>query len=390
MDALSLSAEEVSEKYDEIKNSYYENKKEEYEKEIRESDDDISTIREQVEDEIRASGQKDLMTDICIVPFIPGRPDLIGHEGGEIAESTDWEVKAIEPLRDLDVTSPDVVLANTQTGEACTIVCMPRDSTVGSALSRLMESTADLRENTVALKRQINVTVERDLIYPILVIPEKADNRARDEVEDIDDENGAEGGPYLLRVEMTDEERLGLITEIRTRTRRQTIPDGEMGEKLVDPIEVSREKHSLPNSYSFSHMIKKTSGFVRANVTAKVDSEPAKTHFSKEELTEYFHDQRNMSMSNGRDVVESLVEELLNWWLDVGLVEALSSSETKLDSSNSYRFNIDAQGYNPGKVIREIRDECEESLINEEIAILAKRRTLRDFDNEQPTLGDYS
>lgn len=383
-----LSREKVEEIYSQIENDFYRELKKEHTEEIREQEEQSGEIEDRLEREYKGSVQRDKLLDVIAAPFLPARPDDPTDDGGLITRETGWYLRAIEPLRNLDVTTADAVIANTETGEAGIITCMPRSETTKSAVERSVKATHGIRENIRAISDQINMTVERDRLYPIIVVPEKHDRRIADKIVDLESSESIRETIYLCRANLTNSETLQLVTDISTRRYDECIPDGKMGEMMEGEVDVTNETYPTPDFYPSSHNRTKTSEYAKHIVMKRLEDDCAKTHFSDKDLNDYLKKQRNVPHFDLGNSEEQMADQLIDWWKTIDLVESLTSSRTKITSGDKcFRFDVDSR--HPGKIMNAVENKCKDLILEDAIDLKAKRRVLEDFSDRQSDLDEF-
>lgn len=383
-----LSREEVEHRFRQIENDFYRERKQEYIEEIQEREEESGAIAQQQDKEHRRLSQRDKLLEITVTPFLPGLPDDDQDNGGIIAQETDWVLRAIEPLRELDVTSADALIANPSTGGIGVIVCMPRPDPVNGALERLYSATSDIRDNIHALSDHINIQVERGRIYPILVVPKKADRRAANEVEDHEESGNDKEHVYIWRVDVTSSEKIQSITSIATRDPEECILPGKIGQMLSNEVDVTEEIHPMPDFYPSSHRRTQTVKCAKHFVIKRVNDGHPKTHFAKTELRNYFANQRNIAYNEAGQLGPDLANQLLDWWMQINMVEKLSPSRTEMNSEDVFRFNVDSQ--HAGNILNAVERKYRDLSIKDEISLSAKRMVLEDFSDRQSEIGEFS
>ena len=381
MSADGLRWDQVYCQYEEVRSDQWDSRKEEYRENIEDSEwaeeSEASYYNLRAETIARDEQRKRV-----IAAF---------HRRNRIASQYGWELRGIRPLRTLDIPIVDIALGHSESGSVLGILVLRERQRPQTAITELAQAITAMRANTQLLQEDLSgMSVDDHRIEGAVVISGSSERRTVDAVETMEVGEELSEQVYLWKIIGTDEERIQAHTDIQGRSPNECLPNDDLSEPLQEGIKVAKGTHSLPDFFADSHHETIAEATVGEMVARRKRDGAQITHFSSEDMDTYL--MQVLSGSDAVDTASSMSEEMLLRWDSMGLIESLTSSQTRLDDdSDYYRYNTGTQGSKT--TIAAVRDGYTELAIDFELEVEARRRTLveiRAEDGEQRSLASYS
>ncbi|WP_435345095.1 hypothetical protein [Haloarchaeobius sp. HRN-SO-5] len=372
--------DEILDRYEAISSDYWDGVKDDHLSEIQDDEQEVDRIQTEYRNKRNESKSLTEQQKTVISGFLPGNT---------IANSTGWEFRAIEPLRNLDSESPDLVIGHPETGSILAVTMLRQRERPETAINRVTSAATTIRSNTRLLSDEINMSVDDRGVECVLIVPESADRRSAEAIEDLEGSGDLTEEIYLWKIVETDKEKIEAHTQIGSRDEDECLPDGDLGEYLSQGIEVAKSVHSLPDFFAESHHEIIAEHTVGEMVSQRKRDGGQITHFSKSDFEDYLR--TTLSHSNSANVASERAELLLKRWEEMGLIESITDGQTRLDDGSDY-YRFDTGTRTAKNTMGAVRSDYTELAVDFELNVEATRRTLREYieeNGEQASLNQF-
>ncbi len=378
MNPDELSWSEVIRVFESIRNDHYQERKEAHHENLKDEEADTGEIRSKYESEYKRLKQRSVLHTTIISAFMPE---------SRIADETGWEYKDTNPLDEVYEATPDILIGNVESGGVIILNCITERDRPHNMILELDDAADIIRSNRHTFSEEVDIDIDDDDITCVLCVPEKSDRRTEEAVRELQDSGNLSERFAIWRVDGPNSERIDFYEDAGLMTDGGVPNLDDLHDILADGVEVASEKHSLPKFYPFSHHEIIAENTVGEIVAKRLTDDAAKTHFSEDEFHSYLSEV--FAHSNATEKVDDNLAYLLKKWRAMNLIEELNESETDLEGGERYfRFVVDTKGAR--NIMNEIADQYKERAINHRIEIKAMRETLKEFDEKQRSLDQFS
>lgn len=373
MSSGDANHQEVISRYEAIENPHFRDRKEAHLENLRDEETDTGEVASRYTNKLKTSKQRDEILKTLISAFLPT---------SRLTSETGWEFKSFLPLPDMDGDSPEVVFGNPQTGGVILANTLPERERPETTILRLESAVTLVSENRHTFSEEIGMDINEADIRCVLCVPEKADRRAEDALEDIRASRGLSRPIDIWRVDGPNNEKIDFYTTVDMQ------PDGgeDLDARLVEGLQVAKEIHTLPDFFPDSHHQLIAEHTVGAMVQRRLSDDAAKTHFTDGDFESYLWE--TLSYSDAEELAEEKCTNHLDRWTSMDLIEKLTPSQTDLEGDcEFYRFNVDSRG--AGNIMKEVKSKYMELAIDYKLEIEAMRLVLEEFDEQQSSLEEW-
>lgn len=347
---------------------------------IQAKDEELEELNcQETIDEIKGLLNRQKRADMMVTTLLTAfRPQSNGSVGA-LAEETGWEIRGADLSLPNVSGSADVVLFSTDEGVGM-IICLSAFEQLTNRLSALDELLQQATEDTSSLERRLTgagrVSIDETAIYPILCIH-------GDELDKLLSSSGGvswgseQVNPWMWKISLSDSQSIGAIIDDRLPDPTHTPRSSNLVEALGEDVSVDLSGDTTPDLYPTSDRLSEATQLVKHLVKQRRedDDDAPLYYFDQSTAIEYYEDTETIAENEQSQLGEEQALDVINWWIEKGIVDDLSASDSELSSADVH-CRFDLRKTNPGKIMREVEEETRSALINEQLERRAKRNVL--------------
>jgi len=306
---------------------------------------------------------------------------------GLIERVTNWEFKNLFPLRTLDIDSADVLIGNQTDGSIILIVILPLRQRPSTGIDDAIEMLEDVRDNNSTLSDDIGLDFRNDRIQTAIAIEPARANDTANAIEQYERSNTNPEEFYVWRVAGTQGEKIDVFTDFAGNSGLDRRHDGELGQVLDEGREIMDSPHVLPDFFYDSHhslLLEHTATQMASN---RNNSEIPNTHFSRQEIQDYF--QNTLHGSDSDHKATQLADRVLKLWEYIEIIAEVKSSNDQIeDGSTSYRFKSRKQ--NPKSIYDDIAEDYDQKGVEFLLEVEAMEKAIDQFKEDKGIQADLA
>lgn len=361
-----------------VANDNYRHIKEDKFEELNESEDAIERAGERYNNRRDEAQQKMKLRTTLMAAFL---------RNGPIERVTNWEFKKLFPLRTLDVDSVDVLIGNQTDGSIILIIILPLRKRPETGISDAIEMLEGVRTNNSTLSDDIGLDFRNDRIQTAIAIEPSRANDTATAIGQYEESNGDPEEFYVWRISGTEGEKIEVYTDFPSTPGQNRRHNDELGRVLDNGREIMDSPHVLPDFFYDSHHSLLLEHTVTVMASNRRESEVPNTHFSRQELQNYYSDTLHGSDSDHK--ASQLTDRVLELWGHLRVITEIKSSNDQIDDgSTSYRFKSRKQ--NPKSIYDDIAEEYDKKSIEFLLEIEAINEAIEQFQEDKGVQSDLA
>lgn len=380
MSAEDMDDEEVVNLYEYIidREPFYGEVKEGFVEKIWEETDEGSEVRTRIERGIREAKRHDNLLESAISVFLPG---------GTVHSETGWKFRGAEPLSELNVPNPDLIVGNEDRNLALIVECKSGLSRPGQALNQLYDAADAVREYKDEL--EANIGMEFDAFECAICVLSTDDIRIAREIEAHERKDDARERIFIWRLHYHEEgEQLDLFTRIETRSPGDETHDNQLAQVLRSGVDISKDEQATPSFFPSSHLYRVMEEVISTILTSREANGGPLRHFSGEEVLDILTDQRHLPHYDANRIGARMYSELMERLLQFDLVTTIGADDTELEGDGDY-YRYRGRAQSRGTILNNLSERFKGGAVEWEIELEAMRRTIDQFDEDQSRLGEF-
>lgn len=309
---------------------------------------------------------------------------------GPLERVTSWEFKRLFPLRTLDIDSADVLIGNQTDGAILLIVILPLRQTPSTGISEAAEMMEGIRDNSSTLSDDIGLNFQNNRIRTAIAIePERSDDTAT-AIEDYEDSLHSPEEFFVWQVAGPQGEKVTVYTDFPNSSGSVRNHGGQLGDELIEGAEVIDSPHVLPDFFHDTHHSLLLEHTITKMASNRVDTDIPNTHFSKQELLDYYTD--TLHGSDSRHKASQLSDRVVRLWKHFDLIDEVPSGDDQIgDGSTVYRFK--SRKRNPDSIYDDLSAEYKNQSISFLLEVEAMEEAIEEFQEDrgvQADLGEFA
>ncbi|WP_152418396.1 hypothetical protein [Halorubrum aidingense] len=365
---------------DEVENDHYRSLKNEQFEELEEDDDAVEAAEVKFENRRDESQHSKKVRTTLMAAFL---------RNGPLERVTNWEFKRLFPLRTLDIDSADVLIGNQTDGAILLIIILPLRQTPDTGVSKAAEMMQGIRDNNSTLSDDIGLDFHNDRIQTAVAIePERSSDTAT-AIEDYEDSLHSPERFYVWQVAGPQGEKIKVYTDFPDNSGADRNHEGQLGNELSKGAEIIDSPHVLPDFFYDTHHSLLLEHTIPKMASNRVDTDIPNTHFSKQELLDYYRD--TLHGPDSAHKASQLSGRVIRLWKYLDLLAEVSSGDDQIeDGSTVYRFK--SRKRNPDSIYDDLSEEYEDQSITFLLEVDAMEDVIEQYQDDsgvQADLGEF-
>lgn len=370
---------EILEYYeDEVSNDNYKNTKEEILDDLLDDEDAIEAAEEQYENRKEESKHKKKVRTTLMAAFL---------RNGPIERVTNWEFRRLFPLRTLDVDSADVLVGNQTDGSIILIIILSLRKRPETGIDDALEMLEGVRDNNSALSDDINLDFRNDRIQTAIAIEPARANDTAVAIEEYEQSVTDPEDLYVWRITGTEGAKIDIYTDFPSNPGQNRCHDGDLGQVLDPGREIMDSPHVLPDFFYDTHHSLLLEHTIIKMASNHLDTDIPNTHFSTQELRNYFDS--TLYGSDSTHKASILTGRVIQLWEHLDIMTKVSDSNDKIDDGSTV-YRLRSRKQNPQTIYDDISDNYDEECIEFLIESKAMEQTIEQFEEDKGVQADLA
>lgn len=340
-------------------------------------------VKKKIEDAIETRRRHDELLTSTISAFGPN---------SRIYDETGWHILGAEPLyeRDPSIPNPDALIGHDDRDTVLSIECKTGLSSPQNAIEQLRNAVETVKEHQDYLRDHVGIDFHE--VEPVLCVPGRLAQRAREAIEREERENDVDQHIILWTLYMFQEETLQIHQNFDTRSATDSLPDnriaeylgGNEGMKVVDCPLLSNSFYPESSTYRIVRQV-----FFDVLIE-RGESDNSARKFTKGEVFDLIDDQRNVPHYATEEIAEYLTEDVISTLSRYGLIEPVDPSEGSYgDHVDLFQYsNSRVTGTQPQTILDNLQEAYKEAWIEQKAETEAREEVVEEVYGDQTTLAD--
>jgi len=358
-------------------------KRELKEEKLGKTEDSENEIRKKLDDAIDTDEKHDELISAVATAFNPR---------SHIAQETGWRIRGTEPLYEVNSTirNPDVLIGHDERPMIIAVECKSGIENPRNALTQLREASENLLEYSDYLENKIDISFTE--VEMVLLVPGSKSRKAKDAIEDEEEEEGDIDPIYLWKFYTFDDERLIIHQDFNTRSENDSVHNNRLANYLTrDGVKIGEDPLSGGDFFPESNLYTILSEVFFEVIDNRNNSDNSVKKFTDEEIKDVIDDQSVMLHYATEVVADHLTSILIDKLLEYNLIIPKDPTEEGFsDDVGLYSYNTTyITGQKTSTILSNLQESYMEKWCEEKAEKAAKQGVVQDFLDGQSSLDFF-
>ncbi|WP_147301746.1 MULTISPECIES: hypothetical protein [unclassified Haloferax] len=283
--------------------------------------------------------------------------------GGIIHNETDWTIEGRVVFHEEEFGPADLLVAESYEHGSIAILAVVSPEQEDNSYERIQQLCYYIVDNSTAIETRLGTTLNEDKVNGAIALNEVDESSILEDVETAD-VNGSPNIPISLWMFESSDERLSAVEQDDSNHPLGHVPDGGLGDFLLEGREIANTKHLEEKHFHDSHhekLYRELRNWLYHNHRG---SERRIRDFSYEELTRFLQSGHGQPSNT---IVESRATALVDWWQEADVISEVSEPEGFDDDDTVYSIINHGGRADISDIDSEYRDGVKEALIRDNL-----------------------